>query len=136
MQAKRALNWFEEVWHKRNETAIDDLLHPDAVIHGLNTEPGKTGPEAFKPFFRDFCNSFPEINVAVTPIFVDGDFEAFYCDVTGRDASGKNVHFDGISICKFQDGQIIEGWNGFDFVKMYDQMGFKLVKQESEAALA
>jgi len=132
MQATRMLNWFEEVWHKRNETAIDELLHPNAVIHGLKTDPDKKGPEAFRPFYEAFCKDFPQINVEVTPIFINDEFEASHCVVTGQDAAGRNVKFEGITIARFENGKLIEGWNGFDFVTMYDQIGFKLVKQEPE----
>ena len=130
------LNWFEEVWHKRSPNAIDELLHPDANVHGLNTDPALKGPAAFKPFYENFCKDFPTINVDVTPIFVNEDFEALNCVVTGQDASGNNVRFTGVCIGRFQDGKLIEGWNGFDFMTMYDQIGFKLVKKEAEPALA
>ena len=58
MEPTRMLNWFEEVWHKRNESAIDELLHPDAVIHGLKTDSDKKGPDAFKPFYRSILQGF------------------------------------------------------------------------------
>ncbi len=130
MQPTRMLTWFEEVWHKRTANAIDRLLHPSAEIHGLDTEQGKKGQEGFKPFYENFCKNFPKINVDVTPIFVNDEFEAVHCDVTGEDASGKNVHFKGICIGRFKNGQLIEGWNGFDFITMHKQLGFSLVKQE------
>ena len=133
MQPTRMLNWFEEVWHRRNTNAIDELLHPDAVIHGLKTDPDKKGPDAFKPFYESFCRDFPQIHVDVTPIFVNEELEVLHCDVTGQDSSGRNVHFDGLCIGRFEDGKLIEGWNGFDFVTMYDQIGYKLVKQPEEA---
>jgi predicted ester cyclase len=40
------------------------------------------------------------------------------------------VNFTGIVITKFKDGKIIEGWNAFDFLKMYQQMGHRLVAEE------
>jgi hypothetical protein len=45
-----ARQWFKEVWNEGNEAAIDRLLHPDAVAHGLTPEPIR-GPAAFKPFY-------------------------------------------------------------------------------------
>jgi predicted ester cyclase len=132
MQATRMLNWFDQVWHTRRENAVEELLHPQAVIHGLNTDPDKKGHEAFKPFYENFCKDFPKINVEVTPIFVNDEIEVINCEVTGEDAAGHNVHFTGICIGKFEDGKLIEGWNGFDFITMYDQIGYKLVKQPEE----
>jgi hypothetical protein len=33
--------WFAEVWHKANENAIDELMTPGAIIHGLETDKTK-----------------------------------------------------------------------------------------------
>jgi len=120
--------WFEEVWHDGNENAIDKLLHPDAVIHGLQTDTGKSGPEAFKPFYKSFRESFPAIHVELEPIFGNDEFEAAHCVVTGRNAEGKSVNFTGITIVKLEDGKLKEGWNGFDFLSMYQQLGFQLAQ--------
>ena len=44
--------WFEEVWNKRRTDAIDEMLAPDAVVHGLG--PAMKGPSDFKPFHATF----------------------------------------------------------------------------------
>ena len=45
--------WFREVWDDGNEEAIDRLLAPHAIVHGLGPTP-MTGPAAFKSIFRVF----------------------------------------------------------------------------------
>jgi predicted ester cyclase len=120
--------WYEEVWNKANENFITETLHPGAVIHGLQTDPGKTGLEAFLPFYKTFREQFPHVQTALTPIFSCDGFEAAECDVTATHANGKTVTFSGISIAKFIDGKLVEGWNGFDFLTMYQQLGFKLTE--------
>ena len=122
--------WFDEVWHKGNENAIDELMDENAVIHGLETDNNLTGPIAFKPFFRSFRESFPSIQVTLDHLIEADDVEAAYCKVTGKNANGQEVSFNGIVICKFKNGKIIEGWNAFDFLKMYQQLGHRLVADE------
>jgi hypothetical protein len=41
-----------------------------------------------------------------------------------RPPTGKNVDFRGITIVKMKDGQLIEGWNVFDFLTSYQQFGW------------
>jgi hypothetical protein len=43
--------WFEQVWNKGSDEAIDGLLATHAPIHGLPTPDGKpiVGPAGFKP---------------------------------------------------------------------------------------
>ena len=120
--------WYDEVWNKANEKFIAEALHPNAVVHGLQTEPGKTGPEAFLPFYKNFREQFPNVQVTLEPIFSCDGFEAAECTVTATHASGKTARFTGLSIAKFTDGKLVEGWNGFDFLTMYQQLGYKLVE--------
>ena len=129
-QIPRLQQWFDEVWHNANEDAIERLLHPDAIIHGLGTEKEKHGHEAFKPFYKTFRESFPKVEVDLKPIFASDEFEAADCVVTTHNAEGKKAEFTGITIAKFKDGKLVEGWNGYDFLSMYQQLGFKLAVAE------
>ncbi len=65
MAGRRTLlhEWFEEVWNRGDAAAIDRLLAPDAVIHGLQDADGNEvkGKEGFIPFFRNFRDAFPDL---------------------------------------------------------------------------
>ena len=125
--------WFEEVWNQRNTGAIDRLLAADAVLHGMVDENGKElcGPEAFKAFHSRFLKAFPNLKVEVLDTVVEGDKQACRCVVRGRhegDALGfaatqKNVEITGMAIALVKNGKIIEGWNNFDFLSLYSQLG-------------
>jgi steroid delta-isomerase-like uncharacterized protein len=123
--------WFTEVWNERREDAIDRLMAPDGRVHGLGGEV-IVGPAAFKPFYRAFCGAFADLRVEITETLVDGDRVAVYCRVTGRHvgaalggpATGRPVEFCGMTIGRVRDGRLIEGWNTFDFLTMYQQMGW------------
>ncbi len=121
--------WYDEVWNNANESFINKMLHSGARIHGLKTDHAKSGSEAFLPFYKNFREQFPTVQVELEPIFSGEGFEAARCNVKATHASGKQVAFSGITIAKFADGKLVEGWNGFDFLDMYQQLGYKLVDE-------
>ena len=122
--------WFEEVWNKGRAEAIDELFAPDGVGHGLTPEPLR-GPDNFKPFFHTFKDAFPDIEVVVEDTIAEGDKVVARCTVRGKHqghtlgfaATQRPVEFTGISITRWRDGQIVEAWNNFDFMTMYQQLG-------------
>lgn len=122
--------WFREVWNRRRADAIDTLMAPDAKVHGLGDS--IVGPEGFKPFHKAFCESFPEFRVEVIQTLVDGDRVAVVCHVTGRHggdglggkATGRPVDFFGMTVGRVENGKIVEGWNSYDFLSMYQQIGW------------
>ena len=91
-----AREWFDLVWNNLDESAIDRLMHPEAMAHGLGAQPLR-GPAGFKPFFHTFKSAFSNIR----------------------------IHIDrGNKFIRFCDGKIIEGWNSFDFLTMFQLMGW------------
>ena len=123
--------WFKEVWDEGNEDAIDRLMAQDAVAHGLGADEIR-GPEAFKPYVRAMRGALGDLEVEVVQTLTDGDRVAAHCHVVARHvgtlfgaaATQRPVDFWGIAIVRVRDGQIVEGWNCFDFLRMYQQMGW------------
>lgn len=125
--------WFEEVWNKKREEAIDELFDEEGVAHGLAGDAGDDlrGAAGFKPFFRRFRDAFPDLRVVVEDTVAEGDKVAARCSVSGSHqsdalgfaASGQPVEFDGITIVRVRDGKIVEAWNNFDFMAMFVQCG-------------
>ena len=124
-------HWYEEVWNKGRESAIDEMAEPDAVAHGLGENGGDmVGVENFKEFFRMFQSALSDIHVTVEDEVTEGDRSVARVTVrakhTGHSlgiaAKGKDVKFSGVSIARLKDGKIAEAWNFFDFPTMYKQM--------------
>jgi len=126
-----AKRWFDEVWNRRDESAIDRMMHPQAIVHGLGAAP-ITGPDQFKPFYRVFQRSFGEMQIDVVHTVVQGEMCAVHCRVRARHLgpdlggppTGSPVDFSGITMLRARDGLIVEGWNCFDFLTMYQQIGW------------
>jgi len=122
-------SWFEQVWNAGDETAMDRLMAPSATFHGLPSP--VVGPAGFKPFYRAFRQAFPDIRIRVLRTICEGDLVAAHCVVTGTHhgpglgvkATGAPIEIYGVAIAAIRDGQVQEGWNCFDFMSLYQQVG-------------
>jgi steroid delta-isomerase-like uncharacterized protein len=133
-EAKSVLHrWFEEVWNKGRESAIDEMFAAEGVAHGLLDENGEElrGPSGFKPFFHKFREALPDIQVTIEDCISEGDRAAARChvrathagDSLGVAATNNAVEFTGLCIVRVRDGQIVEAWNNFDFASLNQQIG-------------
>ena len=126
--------WFKEVWDEGHEEAIDRLADANCIIHGLGAPgtPPMRGPGEFKKLFHMFRQALGDLEIAVERTVTEGEQCAAYCRVKGRhqgDAlggapTGRAVEFQGITIAIVRNGKIVEGWNCFDFLSMYQQIGW------------
>ncbi|HSE97430.1 MAG TPA: ester cyclase [Blastocatellia bacterium] len=124
--------WFEEVWNKGRTEAIDEMFACEGIAHGLADEGGNElcGPEGFKPFFESFRKAFPDLQIIVEDTVIEGDKIAARCTVRGthrgeglgRTPTDRPVEFTGMTIVRVKDGKIIEAWNNFDFMTMFQQV--------------
>jgi steroid delta-isomerase-like uncharacterized protein len=125
--------WFEEVWNNKNEAAIDEMLDDDVVAYGLIDGQGNvvSDKEGFKGVFRQFTQAYPDIHVEVEETIAAGDRVLARCTVTGTHqgdgfgfaGTGIPVDFTGMLVAGIKDGKIIEAWNEFNFIRMFQQLG-------------
>jgi steroid delta-isomerase-like uncharacterized protein len=126
--------WFREVWEEGDEAAIGRLMAPDAVVHGLSGPSGMQlrGPAEFVPYFVAMRGAFSDLRVEVKRTVTEGDTCVAHCHVRGRHtgdtlggpATQNAVDFWGMTMMRVRDGQIVEGWNCFEFLSMYQQIGW------------
>jgi predicted ester cyclase len=117
--------WFQEVWNSGRKDAIDELLDVNGVVHGIEGV-NVPGPEGFKVFYDSFRQQFPKIHVEVEDTVSQEDYETSRCTVTATDANNQTVKFTGMTFMRTGDDKIVEAWNNFDFLSMYQQLGFRL----------
>ncbi|CAN5221831.1 ester cyclase [soil metagenome] len=125
--------WFAEVWNKGRAEAIDEMFAEDGIAYGLADDQGNPlrGATGFKPFFEKFRAAFPDIEVIVEDTIAEGDKVAARCIVRGKHqsdtlgfaATEQPMVITGICIARIKDGQIVESWNNFDFMSMFQQLG-------------
>ncbi len=134
-QANKELlhRWFEEVWNKGRSDAIDEMFAVDGVAHGLADDSGQPlrGPANFKAFHQKFREALTGIVVTVEDTVAEGDKIAARCRVCGQHtgdslgvaATNKAVEITGMTMLRVKEGKIVEAWNNFDFLSLYQQMG-------------
>jgi len=125
--------WFDEVWNKGRDEAIEEMFDENGIAHGLSDDPANPikGPRGYKPFYAVFRQAFPNIVIVIEDMVAEGDKVAARCSVRakhegefmGRAATQSPVEFTGITIVRIDNGKIVEAWNNFDFMTMYKQTG-------------
>ena len=122
--------WFECLWNQGQEETIERLAAPDFVVHGIGPDAIR-GAAALKPLYRVFRAALPDIHISVDRTVTEGDMVAAHCHVTGTHTgeglgvapTGRRVEFWGIAMGRVRGGQLVEGWNCFDFLSLYEQIG-------------
>jgi steroid delta-isomerase-like uncharacterized protein len=124
--------WFEEVWNKGRESAIDEMCAKDAVGHG-QTHDGTDiiGLESFKHFWRAFRAGFSDIHVTFHQTIAECDLAMLQWTIrmkhtgpfVGIPATGKTITAKGMSIQRFKDGKIVEAWDTYDQLAIMVQLG-------------
>lgn len=124
--------WYEEVWNKRDASAITRMLSADAVVHGLAQSGGPLhGPDGFLQFHRAFTSAFPDLRVHVEDAIEQGDRVAMRFTATGTHsgdglgfpATNRPMRVSGMTIARVAGGKFVEGWNVFDALGMMQQLG-------------
>ena len=124
-----ATAWFESVWNRKDASAIDRYLAPDARMHGLGATPMSLAE--FKQMHRTFCAAFPDIRIEVVRTVSEGDMVVALCHVTGTHGGAalgcaptqKCIDMWGMGMARVAGDRIVEGWNAWDFMSLYQQVG-------------
>ena len=124
--------WFAEVWNEGREATVDELFAKEAVGHGLGeSETDIHGPEEFKVFLRNMRTAIPDVRIRIEDILADGEKAAVRIvlegthsgDGLGVPASKAHIRLAGIVIVRVVNGQIVEGWNSWDQLGLFRQIG-------------
>jgi steroid delta-isomerase-like uncharacterized protein len=133
--------WFKEVWNEGRTQTVYDLLAADAIAIGqLEDRTPLRGPAEFASFVERTRGAFPDIKVMVEDVFGADDKVVLRWSATmthsgdhlGMPATGERVRLSGITIARFADKRIIEGWDHWDQLGMLKQIG---VYRSPEASL-
>jgi steroid delta-isomerase-like uncharacterized protein len=112
--------WFEEVWNKQSEDAINEMFAPGGKAYGFpQADSILIGPENFKTMHRFFLGAFPDIHMTIHDVISENDRVAVTWvakmthlgDSLGFAPTFQKVSLEGCSVLIVRDGQIHEGKN-------------------------
>ncbi|MDP9337923.1 MAG: ester cyclase [Acidobacteriota bacterium] len=136
--------WFEEIWnHGRMET-VRELLDETATGFGqAGHETEVHGPAGFITFAQRIRGAFPDIKTTVEDVFGSDDKVAVRWSAnmthTGGDLgippSHRKVHITGMTMVRFANGKIVEGWDNWDQLALMRQIGAVPEAHESHPTL-
>jgi steroid delta-isomerase-like uncharacterized protein len=123
--------WFDEIWNQGNTAAAHELLAPRAVLHeaSVTGEPS-LDLENFTTHWAAIRTAIPDIHFDVVFSFEAGEHVAARLVVTGThtgrglgiEPSGRSFRVTGMVIARVRDGKMIEGWNNFDLLGLFEQV--------------
>jgi len=135
---------FEEVWNKGNLPVTDELFAPNYAHHDTSTPDVGRGPESEKKRATLYRTAFPDLRLTVEDIIADGEtvMARWSCrgthkgDLSGIAPTGKQFTISGISIARFANGKMTEGWVNWDALSLMQQLGVvpELGKAKTTAA--
>jgi len=115
--------WYDEVWCKGNLDMIDELFCPDTIASGIIPEM-QMGPQDFRDLIFAVRNLVGDISVAL-PVTIEQDdwLSAVLIVNTCRNDSGTPIIVTGQVIARFDDGRMVETYNQFDWMSLFEQLG-------------
>lgn len=124
--------WFNEVWGQERDEAIDEMVHPEFVVHGIG---GNTmNLSEIKAWRKNFLKNYAVKNGKVLDPIVSGEWISIRTefDLLSR-KDGKTQRIDGQQRARMRDGKFVEVWDSWSWTPALECFG--LVESGSLAAL-
>ncbi len=123
--ARRAIEGF----NRGELDAVTALVSADYVYHGPNGD--LQGPDGWKQLAEVYRAAFPDATMTIEDQIAEGDRVVTRTTATGTHrgdlggiaASGRFVSVPIILIDRIVDGRIVETWEAFDQLGMFQQIG-------------
>ena len=127
---------FEDVWNRKNLSAVDDLMSAEYVHHDPSSPAVPSGVDGYKQFVNSYMSAFPDAHFTIDYAFTDGQNTEVQNEVTrwtvtgthegelaGIPRTGRRFSVTGISIARIANGKITESWNSWDALGLMQQLG-------------
>src|ERR1700676_4288134 len=135
---------FEEVWNKGNLQLTDELFVPNYAHHDASTPDVGRGPESEKKRATLYRTAFPDIRLTIEDIIAEGEtvmarwtFRGPHkVNLSGIPPPRKQFNITGVSIPRFANGKMEEGWVNWDALALMQQLGVvpELAKAKAAAS--
>src|SRR6516164_8707900 len=113
---------FEEVWNKGDLGVADECFAATYTHHDPSTPDFGHGPEGEKKRATLYRAAFPDLRLMLEDLITEGETVVvrWSCrgihtgELGGIAPTGKEISVTGISIARFADGKMVEGWINWD----------------------
>jgi predicted ester cyclase len=104
-ETKKLVLRMYDAFNTRNLAAVDEIFAPDFYSHPL-----KTGVEGVKKSYEAIIKAFPDVQVVVEQLLVDGEMVASRTSIHGIPALADGTQPMIIEIIRVKDQRIAELW--------------------------
>jgi steroid delta-isomerase-like uncharacterized protein len=121
----------EEVWNKGYMPVADELFAQNYVHHDSSTPDVGRGPEGEKKRATLYRNAFPDFRLTIEDLVAEGETVVARWsgrgthkgELNGIAPTGKQINITGVSIARFANSKIAEGWVNWDALGLMQQLG-------------
>jgi steroid delta-isomerase-like uncharacterized protein len=121
----------DEVWNKGNLSLVDELFTPNFEFHDASTPDLGRGPESEKKRVTLYRNAFPDLRITIEDMIAEGEtvVTRWSCrgthkgDLSGIAPTGKQITISGITVGRFANGKIAQGYANWDALGLMQQLG-------------
>jgi steroid delta-isomerase-like uncharacterized protein len=122
---------FEEVWNQGHVAVADELIAPTYTHHDSSTPDVGRGPESERKRVTVYRHAFPDIRFTIEDLLAEGEtvVARWSCrgthkgELNGIAATGKQFNITGVSIARFTNGKMFEGYVNWDALSLMQQLG-------------
>jgi steroid delta-isomerase-like uncharacterized protein len=133
---------FDELWNKGNLQVADEIIAPTYQHHDSSSPDFGKGPESEKKRVNHYRTAFQDFRLNMEDLFADGEtvVARWSCrgvhngDLNGIAPTGKQFAITGVTICRFTNGKIVEGYVNWDALGLMRQLGVVPEPTKSMAA--
>jgi steroid delta-isomerase-like uncharacterized protein len=134
--------WFAELWNQKKPGIIRELVAADCVAHGTSETGGDLlGPRGWLELHARLVNAFPDMHIELHEVMGVGDLVAVRWTATmthkgdglGMPASGAAVKICGMGFARFAGGKVVETWDLWDRMGMFQQIEAAMKGRAAEA---
>ncbi len=132
--------FYEEGWNEGNVAVAEEIFAPTYVLHDPALPGLPPGPEGVKQVLTLYRTAFPDAHLTVEDIVVGADGEKFVSRWTARGThqgqlrniapTGKPILVTGIAIWHIVDGKVVERWENWDTLGLFQQIGATITPPE------
>jgi steroid delta-isomerase-like uncharacterized protein len=122
---------FEELWNKGNLQVADEIIAPTYQHHDPSTPDLGKGPEGEKKRVNLYRGAFHDLRLNIEDLFAEGEtvVARWSCrgvhkgELNGIAPTNKQFAITGVTICRFTNGKIVEGFVNWDALGLMRQLG-------------